>query len=366
MISIREITDLDKLGEYREIWNKLNTEDSGGTVFTTYEWVESWYRYYKFSGTPLVLLIYNDNDPIGIVPLYVWNGTLGKIRIKRIDFAGHNLGLGNLIVTDFVDTAVPAVMDYLSAHTINWDVLILKGVFKSSAQFTGLQKWLSENKRTNEISPYDIPAIELKGTWDDYMNRIGKKNRYEVRKKIKKANETTAIKLHRYNSLGEQDLERYMDLLVRIGNNSWKDDSDSSIGSNAHVEGFYRQVAKQFNEKGKLDISILHIADTPVAYLFGLLFGNKYFQIDTAYLEEHKEFSPGTLLQMMLVQELYDNNHNIEAIVNYGDFAYKRRYFRESVEASLFYIFSNSLRAKLAYCAKFQIIPHLQKLHLLH
>ncbi|MBN1464113.1 GNAT family N-acetyltransferase [candidate division KSB1 bacterium] len=357
-IEIREITDLQQLMDYRDIWNELNSECRTGSAFTSFEWTTSWYQWYSFSGTPLVFFIYHDEKPVGFVPLYVWRGTLGKIAVKRIDFAGYNFGVGTFIVSEQVQEVVPALMDYITKRLHHkWDVIALKGIPKAAEQFSVLSEWLRTGKNQYMLEPYQIPIIKLQGTWDDYLKRFGQKLRHTFNNKRNQAQKLYSVEFTRLKTIAEDELESYMDMIVGIASKSWKSGADSAISSNAHVEGFYRQIAHEFNRKGELDLALLHFDGKPVAYLFGLTVGNNYYAIDTAYLEEFGKNSPGNLVNLMLIRDLFDEHR--ELYVNDGYDPYKNRFIADSQDASLIFIFSGTWRARTAYMVKSKLLPFL-------
>ena len=111
--------------------------------------------------------------------------------------------------------------------------------------------------------------------------------------------------------------------------------------------------------KQKQALSLLYFDGKPVAYLFGLTVANQYHAIDTAYLDEFKKNSPGTLVNLYLLQDLFDD-HCVR-YVNEGYDPYKSRYIADVWDTFQVFLFSNSVRAKLAYAAKFKLQPLLEQ-----
>ncbi|MBN1559673.1 GNAT family N-acetyltransferase [candidate division KSB1 bacterium] len=361
MMTIREITTLEELADYRDVWNKLNSAGCSGSAFTAFEWVTSWYKWYSFSGMPLVLVIYDEEKEIGFAPLYVWKGTLGKIAVKRIDFAGYNLGVGSFIVSERINEVVPELMNYLTRRFgRKWDVIVLKGMLRASAQFSIFSEWLRTSKYAAMIEPYDIPVIKLQGAWEDYLKGFGQKLKHTYNNKQNQVNKLYSVEFKRLRAIDEDDVESCVDMIVGIARKSWKNDTDSAISSNAHVEGFYRQIAREFNRKGELDLALLYFDNKPVAYLFGLCTENRYYAIDTAYLDEFNKNSPGNLVNLMLIRDLFDGQHDL--YINDGYDPYKNRFIADSLDSSIIFLFSNSLRAKIAYMVKFKLLPLTEKL----
>jgi hypothetical protein len=97
------------------------------------------------------------------------------------------------------------------------------------------------------------------------------------------------------------------DILI-IERKSWKEKEGSSFTAVPGLQEFYLDVAETFAKKHCLCTYLVYLNSVPVAHLFGIAYGDKYYALKTSYDESHKELSPGVVLFNYVLQDVFQAN----------------------------------------------------------
>src|SRR5271169_6063952 len=75
--------------ETRAVWNGLLNQSTANTIFLTWEWLFSWGESYLIAGRSLfIVMVYRDDELVGIAPWYIQHLRRGVLTIKQIQFLG--------------------------------------------------------------------------------------------------------------------------------------------------------------------------------------------------------------------------------------------------------------------------------------
>lgn len=347
---------MDQLLLARADWLQLHDRWEDASAYTAYDWIAPWFRWYAPGQRSWILRAREGHDTVGFAPLYGWRGTLGGLPVRRIDFLGHNFGVGSFVAPGDDPRVIRGFLDHLRAAQSDWDVLALKGIARGSAAHRALATWLGEHDYTFEVEPFTVPTIDLRGGWAKYLATKGKNLQSQLARARKKAAAAGAVEFTRVRPREGAEVERLMARIVAISLRSRKADFFGAIGSNTHVEAFYRDVARGFRRDGRLDLALLSLGGVDVAYVLGLVQGRRYYHIDTAFDEAYRDTSSGTLVNLQVIRELFDDPE-LSLYVNEGEDAYKARWVTGGLERVSIYVFGRSLTARAAHRAKFVVQP---------
>jgi len=104
--------------------------------------------------------------------------------------------------------------------------------------------------------------------------------------------------LHSFNGVTMEGLDKAFEL----DDQSRKQSRGYNAFNSVEVKNFYKNLVKHFKEN--LCINILYLEDKPIAYEIGFLIGKNYFGSQMAYVAEYKQYSPGKVILVKLVDFL--------------------------------------------------------------
>jgi len=304
-------------------WNALVEQSIANTPFSRYEYLTEWWKTLgggEWGDAKLVLVSASENDQlVGIAPLFVH------------EYDGHQalLLIGSIEISDYLDLIVreadlprflSGLMDFLASHiTENWSAIDWYNLPDSSPTLTAL-KAESEKRGWNyhEEIYRPTPRIALNGTFEDYLAGIDKKQRHEMRRKMRRAEESGRVRFYVVDKDAaiEPELESFFHLMVQDPGKAeflhevMRDQMSNSIRA-AH-------------EYGYLWLSFLEIDGIKAAATLCFDYKNKLWGYNSGVSFDFKELSPGWVIMAYDIQWCCENGR-YEFDFMRGDEEYKYR-----------------------------------------
>jgi CelD/BcsL family acetyltransferase involved in cellulose biosynthesis len=136
------------------------------------------------------------------------------------------------------------------------------------------------------------PFVSLTGSFDDYLGRLGKKERHELRRKMRRADELLPGITYRVTATPEdlaRDLPSFLDL-------HRKSDPEKGRFMDDRMAGFFREVAERFLSAGELRLAFLSGDGGDVASVFQFRTGGSLLLYNSGYDPSWRAANPGLVL----------------------------------------------------------------------
>ena len=184
-MEITSYTEESAFDVLRHDWNSLLQRAPVNHVFYTWEWQKTWWDAYR-PGDLRILACHQDGQLAGIAPLFMVEA--GGRRVLQI--------VGCVDVTDYLDfivdqerlTAVyTAFADYFAAKRQDFDALDFCNIPFDSPTRRILPDLLEARGFHATVEQQEVcPIIELPADWAGYLRMLDKKQRHELRRKIRR------------------------------------------------------------------------------------------------------------------------------------------------------------------------------------
>ncbi len=285
----------------RAEWNALLTQSVSDTLFLTWEFQATWWKH--FGGDNLLQLITvraEDEQLLGIAPLYVeTDAHMGKVL--RL--------VGGIEVADYLDFIVKrgreaevydALCNALWAYEQNaWAVIDLRNVPAASPTREALttratQRGFMVTEQVEEV----CPLIELPTTFDAYLESLDKKQRHEVRRKIRKAYNEAKVNWRLVGA--EHDLAAALDRFIDLQKRSMADKQNFMT---PQMEAFFRDLAQATYAAGWLELSFITLDEQHAATYFAFNYAGDTLLYNSGYDPQlFAALSPGIVLLAHLIE----------------------------------------------------------------
>jgi CelD/BcsL family acetyltransferase involved in cellulose biosynthesis len=188
--------DFTKLATLAEDWNTLLAESITHIPFLRYEYLSAWWETRGGGEWPeselAVVTAHQDGRLVGIAPLF---------SARNIESQAALLLLGSIEISDYLDIIVrpedlpgflAGMLEFIARPaTPAWQLLDWHNLPEASPTLPALQAeakkrgWSFRQDRT-----YHVPSIPLTGDFETYLAGIDKKQRHEIRRKMRRAEES--------------------------------------------------------------------------------------------------------------------------------------------------------------------------------
>ena len=310
-------------------WNALVEQSIADTPFSRYEYLSEWWKTlgggeWLRQPVELVLISASEADQlIGIAPLFIteYEGQRALMLIGSIEISDY---LDLIVREQDLPRFLSGLLDFLasaSQQPDNWSGLDWYNLPDSSPTLAALK---TESEKRNWTYHEEIyrptPRIPLNGSFEEYLARIDKKQRHEIRRKMRRAAESEKnVRFTNVNGTENIDSEinAFFDLMVQDPSKeeflhpAMREQMAVTI-QNAHAGGY-------------LWLAFLEVDGVKTAASLNFDYKNKLWGYNSGVSREHMELSPGWILLANTIQWCCDNGR-YEFDFMRGDEEYKYRF----------------------------------------
>jgi len=271
-------------------WNNLLARSVSNTIFLTWEWQTTWWRH--MGEDELCILAVRDEEGtlVGLAPLY---------REERASRDGVLSVVGCRDISDYLDLIVARSLErpvyeaiaaaLASKHVLPWEALDFCNLPSASPTRTLLAEVAQAHGWTAAVELEDVcPMIELPGSWEEFLLRLDKKQRHEIRRKIRRL-ELEAES--RWYIIGlDDDLDSAVNTFIHLHELS---SQEKDAFMDERMQGFFRDVAHVLHHRGWLQLAFLEINGIPAASMWNFDYGDAILVYNSGYNPRYASLSPG-------------------------------------------------------------------------
>jgi len=306
------------------IWNALVEQSIADTPFSRYEYLSEWWKTLgggEWKSAELVLISASENDQlIGIAPLFIaeYEGQQALMLVGSIEISDY---LDLIVRAEDLPRFLSGLLDFLASSAGNWSGLDWYNLPDDSPTLMALKAESDRRGWTHHEEVYrPTPRIPLNGSFEEYLARIDKKQRHEIRRKMRRAAESE--KMVRFTIVnGTDDIDAeindFFSLMVQDSGKeeflhpAMREQMTATI-RNAHAQGY-------------LWLAFLEVEGAKTAASLNFDYKNKLWGYNSGVSREHMELSPGWVLLAHVIQWCCENGR-YEFDFMRGDEEYKFRF----------------------------------------
>ena len=283
-------------------WEELLAQCTSRRVFQTPTWHHLWWKEMG-NGAELQLTSFREDGVlVGLAPLMAHNGSLSFLGDTDLwDY--HDFVIAPGKESEFFSTLFATIKDQ------PWSEFTLASIPEDSSCLEYLPDLSKDSGYSFEKAAEDVaPGVALPATWDEYLASLSKKDRHELRRKLRRLENQTNFKWYAAdaNTLDES-LGDFFTLMR-------KSRQDKAEFLTEEREEFFRRMMAKMVEKGALRLFFMEINGERVASAICFDYGTTRFLYNSGYDPSYYQLSVGLLLNALCLREA------IEEGMGYFDF----------------------------------------------
>ena len=305
-------------------WNSLVKQGIADTPFSRYEYLSEWWKTLgggEWKEATLVLVSAIENDQLlGIAPLFIteYDGQQALMLVGSIEISDY---LDLIVGEDDLPRFLSGLLDFLtSSLTDNWSAIDWYNLPDSSPTLAGLKTESERRGWTYQEEVYHpTPYIPLNGSFDEYLSRLEKKQRHEIRRKMRRAAESGRVRFYVVDKDAniEAELEGFFHLMIQ--------DPNKAMFLRDVMRDQMSTTIQAAHEQGYLWLGFLEVDGVKVAASLNFDYKNKLWGYNSGVSRTHMELSPGWVLLAHTIQWCCEHNR-YEFDFMRGDEEYKYRF----------------------------------------
>lgn len=350
---VRDPADLAAL---RKEWNALAEASRISHPFVLHEWFTAWWAAFGKGQELAVITVHHEESLVAVAPLMKNRCRMFGIGLRRIQsiYNAHSPAFEFLIHPDYAESS-QALWDHLVDTREEWDLLELNQIPRGSSTLERIRDFA-----TSAACPSgtwwagDSPYVDLSGNWGDYLSGLRRKHRSNMRNRMNRLNRVGAVEIDEIDGT-EPELESHLDAGFRIEAASWKGTRGTAVRCESDAQTFYSSLAEDTAGR-MLRLFFLRVAGKAVAFAYTLEHNGKLFLLKIGYDPAFSRYSPFNVLCLKVLERCAEKRIVQFEFLGVHD-AWKRNWAELARPHDWLYVFSGSVRSRLAHLAKFECTP---------
>ncbi|HET9589891.1 MAG TPA: GNAT family N-acetyltransferase [Anaerolineales bacterium] len=305
-------------------WNQLVEQSIADTPFSRFEYLSEWWKTLgggEWNSAELVLVSASENDQlIGMAPLFIteYEGQRALMLVGSIEISDY---LDLIVRADDLPRFLSGLLDFLASSLADtWSALDWYNLPDSSPTLVALKAEADNRSWDHHEEVYrPTPHIPLNGSFEEYLARLEKKQRHEIRRKMRRAAESGRVRFYVVDKEAdiEPELGSFFHLMEQDPNKALflKDAMREQMSTTIHAA----------HEGGYLWLGFLEVDGEKVAASLNFDYKNKLWGYNSGVSRQHMELSPGWVLLAHTIQWCCEHGR-YEFDFMRGDEDYKYRF----------------------------------------
>ncbi|HSV86961.1 MAG TPA: GNAT family N-acetyltransferase [Levilinea sp.] len=308
-------------------WNALLEKTATHVPFMRYEYLKLWWDTRGGGEWPegeLALVTAEEEGRlVAAAPLFCtknWQGRPALLLVGSIEISDY---LDLLVQPDDLTEFLRALLPFLKDASLpDWQALDLYNILDDSPTMTALCQVAGETGWSCRIEQLQhSPYIPLPGNWEVYLSGIDKKQRHEIRRKLRRA-EDFPLPVEWHIVSNHNGLDEHISGFIAL----MRMDPDKDRFLTPPMEAHMRKTAHFAANTGSLNLAFLEVGGVKVAGYLSFDFLNRLWVYNSGInWQDYAEYSPGWVLLAHLLRWANENGREAFDFMR-GDEEYKYRF----------------------------------------
>ncbi|WP_448593248.1 GNAT family N-acetyltransferase [Thermoflexus hugenholtzii] len=312
--------DIAAFEELAHPWQDLLGRSPGAPPFMRPTWLRTWWEHFG-EGELHLVTFEAEGRLVGLIPLR---------RIARdgqwiLETFGEEVTdyLDPLVEPGWEETVIHAFLAWLTHPGVpGWDIVLLWNIREDSALFPLWPGAAAARGLMVQVERLTIcPMLPLPPTWDAYLQMLDRKDRHELRRKIRRLEAVGNIRWYLLREDGpeaEGAIEAFLELMAASN-------PEKAAFLHERMRAFFRWVIRQGLREGWARLSFLEIEGEKAATYLDFEDQDRIWLYNAGLNPRYAALSPGVVLLAYLIRQAIEQGKRVFDFLR-GDEPYKFRF----------------------------------------
>lgn len=295
-----ESIELDSFVGLETEWQKLLKTCTTNHIFLTPQWQRAWWQVFGHDYELLLLSIHDAQNLVGIVPLKRKDGQLSFVGSPDVCDYMDFIASGGM-----EENVFSRLLDYL--EKLEWNSIKLDSLLPQSLALKFFVPFAQKKGYQVEIKQTNVsPQLLLPTNWDGYLNLLKTKDRHELRRKLRRLEQTQSIN---YLTIIEKGLlSPAMDTFFKLFQLS---NTEKANFMTDKKREFFTTMVSSLAEKGNIRLSFMEVAGVRTSATLCFDYNNDNYLYNSAYDPAYSALSVSLLLKVFNIREAIDRGKKL-------------------------------------------------------
>ncbi|GEM_PF-2685111 len=321
----------DNPEQAKRIWQEIYEEDSSASPFMSWEWVNSWMRY--FSHNRELRLVYAEDaggDPVAMIPFMAEPAAAfrftfaNKIQILGSDSMACSEHLGFLL-KDGVDISIANdLLTFIWQQYQGCKYISFSDMDTGSRSAKTITNWATKNGIKQQIKTKGgCWQTELPKTLDDFLAKLSRNFRQQIRRSMRKIDNSNSFSVQQITD--RESIKHAAGKLAELNLKRMSVKKINSCFNSAEMHNFFIDMTVDMICANRAWLDVIYSDGKIIAAALHLVDKNSVAYYQGGFDEEFGKLRPMVVLFAKAIQRAIDNNCTVYDFLG-GNEAYKQRW----------------------------------------
>lgn len=309
--------------ELQSEWNELLRRSISDRIFSTWEWQTTWWQSYQPGTLWLITVREDSGNLIGIAPWFIEAHPQHGRVVRPIGCVDVTDYLDIIADSSRVEVVLQSIAEFVASHRSEFEWLNLCNIPEQSPTFSLLPPYLEECGLSVQLAQQEVcPIIDLPSHWEEYVESLDKKQRHELRRKLRRAEGATE-QLEWYIVNHDHDIEVEMERFLHLMASSHSE--KAAFLTDPKNRDFFKAIVPIALKNNWLQMSFLTIDAQPAAAYINFIYNGVVLVYNSGLLpNEFGQLSPGIVLLAHNIRHAIETGQKVFDFLR-GNEVYKYR-----------------------------------------
>ncbi len=276
------------------------------TIFILPAWIQTWWNTVTPDNAILAIRsVWAGEELLGISPLFVADSTARLLGSPDVcDYLDFIIIPGR--EKEFFDALLPSLaaagIKQLELKSQRPEASVFEGFFASDNH----ERFSGEFKRENESSEITLPE-----DWEGYLNLLSKKQRHEVRRKLRKLENETESFNYRVIGSGSEDSGAEVAAFFPQFLELFRENPDKEDFLTDKMKSYFAALVETTAAVGLARFGLLEIDGQLAATILYFTYQGRYYLYNSGYRSDYSPLSAGLISKILCIKESIESGTQI-------------------------------------------------------
>lgn len=290
--------------QLKEEWNQLLGRSSHPSIFLTWEWLYTWWKYFGRGKKLHILAVREQSRKVrGIAPLFITQDRWGPSKLSVVKFLGTQP-----ISSEYLDfiaednnfgQALEPTLNYLKSFS-GADLLFFSDLLEDST----IKRFLSQSGQTDSRleEGQTCPHIIFPSTWEEYLQSVNRRVKEYVKSNLRFF---VQEKKGTLKKASESDYTRVLSGLFRLHARRWQARGQAGSFASPEKRDFHQEICQRLLETKRLGLYYLEVDKKIISVLYGFSYQDTYYYYQTGFDLSLESKRPGLLVLGYAIEDSF-------------------------------------------------------------
>ena len=299
MTELSAATPLTSFGQIRPQWQELLGRSAVNNLYITPAWQELWWSAFQDGASLAGFYLTDDRGDVAAIASLSRSGDRYSLVGSSDTFDYNDF----IIAKGLEERFYPALLDTIGAN--GGRHLDLFSIGEDSPTLAMLPELARARGYAVDIAEEDVaPRLMLAGTWDEYLSGLSKKDRHELRRKLRRLEGHANWRWYCVSDAAAvaSRMDDFLDLMRR------SDDAKAEFLTDERA-AFFRDMAATTAAAGVLRLFFMEMDGKPVAASLCLDYDDVRMLYNSGHDPEYRYYSVGLLLHSLCLRDALEKGY---------------------------------------------------------